>query len=326
MTPATGSNTVPLGARQQAAACGAEADRAVRTASQSAAPAGSAAPAAPGPKAKQAATQQRGTPAVAAATGQLAAGAVQPAGEATAGGCVTADAQADRQQAAAVRAKEHKRLARLDAALETLDAEDGEAAEALRRARRQCAERIAGTQPLGRRLADAKKAHARASAELAAAEEAAAAAAHRAEQALEAEHAWAVKVEDLQRQVDGMQSRQPAEPALATARAFMTEMHEWLSGLGMSPPQAVQEAADRLRSCLPDDSQGDAYTPTDLVAPLTPAQEAEGGETWEAERPAAAADASMEATSKREADDQVHGPALRPRRERTEPYARAASR
>ena len=282
-TPATGANATPIGPRPPAAGGGAGASP------PPAGPVPGQAAADPRDTATTATTgaaQQRGTPAGPEGARTSAEGA---SGTGKAG-----DAQADKQQAAAVRAKEHKRLARLDAALLELDEDDLDAAEALRRARRQCAERIAGTQPLGRRLADAKKAHARASAELSAAEEAAAAAARRAEQALEAEHTWAAKVEDLQRQVDSMQSRPLPEPALATAREFMAEMHQWLAGLGMAPPPSVQEAADRLRCCLPEDAPGDASSPTDLAAPTTPVPGAEDG-AWEEE------DAAMAGPGKRRA-------------------------
>ena len=234
--------------------------------------------------------------------------------------------QAERAQAAAVPAAESKRLVSLDAALAALPEDDAEAVEALRKARAQCAARIADTQPLGKRLAAARRAHTRATADLARAEEAARLAAQRAQAALEAEHRLAAQVQDLEKQVSALQGRQTPEPALVQARFFLEGIDAWLADLGLSPPAELQASAAVLREALPPESEPSPdYSPTDLAAPLTPTEE-EAEEDGTEELAAGEEDVGMR--QKREADDALAlGPAARPKRDAgSGPYARPPQR
>ena len=163
---------------------------------------------------------------------------------------------------------EGKRLARLDAAIAEMgDEDDADALEALRRARRRCAERIAGTQPLGRRLAVARRAYDKARAELTAAEEAAAAAAERAQKALVVEHEMAEQVRALEAELTELRGRETS-PLAAPARDFMSKLDAWVKAAGLAAPPEVMSAAADLRAAIPQQAQ-EPDSPTDLEAEMT---------------------------------------------------------
>ena len=145
---------------------------------------------------------------------------------------------------------------------------------------------------------------------------------------MEAEHSWAAKVDELQRQVDALQSRPQPEPALETAREFMQNMHHWLAGLALAPPPEVQSAADKLRTLLPAEAPLCESTPTDLAAPTTPA--AVGSEDEEeaedASMPAGKRAAAELSSREASADGREHRRRTPPPARRRMDAARAASR
>ena len=276
-TPATGANTVALGAGAGQRAI--EASRAQAAA---------AAPASRPPATSRAAS----VTAVPAAAVPQAASAMPGGGGALVavsqtepqGGAQQAVATPARLGASAVRAAEGKRLARIDAALSVLGTEDASATAALQQARRECASRIAETQPLGRRLATARKAHAKAQVDLARAEAAALAASEVAQRALEVEHTLAAQVLDLEHQVNELQLRDAPAPLPAQTVQFVENMHSWLAGLGLEPPPELRAEAAALRGAVTggprseptaEGEEGDPVeepsSPTDAHAPLSPA-------------------------------------------------------
>ena len=232
--------------------------------------------AAPHAAARGPATPAAAPPAALPAAGPPAPGRGAPTAQAAAQASAAGPAAA-RDTPAAVRAEEQRKLARLDAAILALG--DGEEAllASMREARQRCAERVAGTQPLGRRLAAARRAHEQAAAAMKAAEKAAAAAAEKASRALEVEHAAAAAVEQLEKEV--AQQRGRVEP-LATQQAvagevaeFVSTVDHWLQAAGVSPPPEVAAAAEALRARM----QPAPVTPTDLEAGMSDDEDSDAG-------------------------------------------------
>ena len=321
--PATGANAVPLGQVRGAVASRPSPAPAAGQAAQTATAAAAEAQASAADRGAAAAPTARPPPQQPNAGGGAAAGAPR----AVLAMAAEATSQAERAQAAAVRAAETKRLASLDDALAALAEDDVEAVAALRKARAQCAARIADTQPLGKRLAAARRAHTRAAADLARAEEAARAAAQRAQAALETEHRLAAQVQDLEGQVMALQGRQPPEPALQQARSFLAGMDAWLADLGLTPPAELRDSAAILRETLPQvHDLSPEYSPTELGLSLSPTLEEEECEEMVPQEDEEEGDAGMR--PKREAEEAVApGPAVRPRREvDSGPYARLQQR
>ena len=235
------------------------------TAAARGAPAGAAAGAARG------ATPQP-APGGAAAAGPDPAPA-RPAGGAATGAPGTAaatalGAAAARDASATARAEEQRKLARLDAAILALGEGEEAALASLRDARQRCAERVAGTQPLGRRLAAARRAHDQAAAALKAAEQAAMDATERAARALEAEHSAAAAVAQLEREVGQQRGRvDPAgrpQDVPGEVAEFVSTVDAWLQAAGVRPPPEVAAAAEALRARMPAPA-----TPTDLCATMS---------------------------------------------------------
>ena len=244
-----------------------------------AAAAGTAAAAAtdaPRAEARQPAAASATAPNVRAAPAGAPGGSAQGAPGAAA--AAAADPAAVRDASAAVRAEEQRKLARLDAAILALGEGEETALASLREARQRCAERVAGSQPLGRRLAAARRAHDQAAATLKAAEKAAADAAETASRALEAEHAAAEAVARLEREVGHQRGR--VDPAAGPHEVpgevaeFVSTVDAWLQAAGVRPPPEVAAAAEALRARMPAPA-----TPTDLCATMSDAaSEAGAGE------------------------------------------------
>ena len=229
--------------------------------------------AAPAPEAPRGEARQppaAGTAAPAPCTAPAHATGGPAHGASGAAPAVTAAPAAVRDAAATARAEEQRKLARLDAAILALGEGEETALASLREARQRCAERVAGSQPLGRRLAAARRAHDQAAAALKTAEKAAADAAETASRALEAEHAAAEAVARLEREVG--QQRGRVDPAAGPHEVpgevaeFVSTVDAWLQAAGVRPPPAVAAAAEALRARMPVPA-----TPTDLCATMSDA-------------------------------------------------------
>ena len=196
------------------------------------------------------------------------ASATTPRGSGGAPAAAAAAPAAARDVAAAARAEEQRRLARIDAAILALGEGEEVALSTLRDARQRCAERVAGSQPLGRRLAAARRAHDQAAATLKTAEKAATEAAEAASRALEAEHAAAEAVERLEREVS--QQRGRVDPVAGRAEVpgevvdFVSTVDAWFQANGVLPPPELAAAAEALKARMPAPP-----TPTDLEAAMS---------------------------------------------------------
>ena len=185
-----------------------------------------------------------------AAAADPAGGGQPPGGP---GGALAAAAARKHQEA--VRAEETRRLARLDTAIAALDAEpdfDPAVFASLQTARVACAARIADTQPLGRRLAAARKAHAKAAAALRRAEEAATSANEAAQTALTNEHRLRAEVAVLEAKVAAVRPPNGAKPAEceAPARALLDGLHAWAASNAVPLPPELLHAAAALEEAV----------------------------------------------------------------------------
>ena len=155
-----------------------------------------------------------------------------------------------RKEQTAMRTAEIRRMAALDAAMATLQEGDEQTREVLAKTRKAAAERLMASKPLGVRLEQARKRSTRANAALAQAEAAALRAAERAEEALLEQHEASRDVELLEAKLKE-QTATPLTPTVPTVvLSFADTVKKWISGPGVEPPSAVQEAVRSLEAAL----------------------------------------------------------------------------
>ena len=228
---------------------------------------------------------------------QAEGGPTAPRGEEAAAQVAAKDAAAPspaavRKHQAAVREQAAGKLTALDAAIAALDESDEEALRVLRAARKDAAEQLASTRPLGQRLMAARRLHEKATSHLRAAEAAAVAANAMAVAALEAEHEAASALANLEQQVALQEPPQAPQPLVTPAGALLAGMDNWLRQAGLAPPPEVTAAALLLKAalnCMPT-----TESPTVECSPTEPASPAADADLEsDVELPAAAAGATI---------------------------------